>query len=89
MTISNFDDTEIQITGVYFRADPTQHRFESYPKRMMLEGREVSFKEGGLRYLIHKGQQLIRLFDVSDGQTNYRLRLDGDNRWTLVNSRGI
>jgi hypothetical protein len=51
---------------------------------MLYEGREYTFLESGMRFLIQKGQELIRLFDVSDGQTLFRLRLDGDNRWTLI-----
>ncbi len=84
MEISNFDQPEIQITSVYFRNNPSRQRFESYPKRMVYEGREYTFLESGMRYLIQKGQRLVKLFDVSDGETQYRLRLDEANHWTLV-----
>jgi len=80
---------EIEITSVYFRPNGTQNRFESYPKRMVYDGREYTFLESGMRYLVQKGQQLVRLFDVSDGEVQYRLRLDGDNRWTLVGMKGV
>jgi hypothetical protein len=85
--IATFDNREIQITSVYFRNNldgPGGRRFESYPKRMLYEGQEYTFMESGMRYLVHKGQQLVKLFDVSDGQTQYRLRQGSDNRWTLV-----
>lgn len=75
---------DIQITSVYFRNNPANQRFESYPRQMVYEGREYTFVEQGMRYLVQKGQELISLFDVSDGQTNYRLRLDEANHWTLV-----
>lgn len=78
---------EIQITSVYFRGGPGGQRFESYPRRMVYDGREYTFVESGMRYLVRKGQALIKLFDVSDGQTTYRLRLDQDNQWTLVNMK--
>lgn len=84
MEISNFGNQEIQITSVYFRNNPAKQRFESYPKRMVMDGREYTFLESSMRYLVQKGQQLVKLFDVSDGQTQYRLRVDNDNRWTLV-----
>lgn len=84
MEISTFDTPEIQITAVYFRNNTSEQRFESYPRRMLYEGREYTFIESGMRYLVRKGQQLIKLFDVSDGENDYRLRLDGDNHWTLV-----
>lgn len=88
MTISTFDTVdpaEIQITSVYFRNPGNKQRFESYPKRMLYDGREYTFAESGMRYLIQKGQDFIKLFDVSDGQNQYRLRLDETNHWTLVN----
>jgi hypothetical protein len=78
---------EVEITSVYFRGNPDSRRFESYPRRMVYDGREYTFVESGMRYLVRKGQALIKLFDVSDGQTLYRLRLDQDNRWTLVNMK--
>lgn len=84
MEISTFNEQEIQITSVYFRNNPTKQRFESYPKRMVYGGREYTFLEDSLRYLVQKGQDLIRLFDVSDGENSYRLRLDSTNHWTLV-----
>lgn len=81
---STMTPEEIQITSVYFRTNTRQQRFESYPKGMLYEGREYTFVESGMRYLVQKGQELIKLFDVSDGHTNYRLRLDAANHWTLV-----
>lgn len=78
---------EIEITSVYFRGGPGDKRFESYPRRMVYDGREYTFVESGMRYLVRKGQELIKLFDVSDGQTSFRLRLDQENHWTLVNMK--
>lgn len=89
MEITTFDTPEVQITSVLFRNDPASHHLESYPRRMVYEGREYTFTELGIRYLIQKGQQLVKLFDVSDGQTQYRLRLDGNNRWTLINMKAL
>ncbi len=73
---------EVSITSVYFR--PGRH-MRGFPKRMEYEGREYTFIESGLRYLIHKGQQLFEVFDMTDGNQNYRLKFDtGENIWTLV-----
>lgn len=85
MQISSFNQPEVEITSVYFHNGVSQHGVEGYPRRMVYEGREYSFTDGGLRYLIRRGQELIKLFDVSDGQRQYRLRLDQANHWTLVN----
>ncbi len=89
MEVSSFANPEIQITSVYFRNTLSDRRFESYPKRMVYEGREYTFMEDGLRYLIHKGQQLIKLFDVTDGENSYRLRLDDTDHWTLVTMKAV
>lgn len=89
MEISSFANPEIQITSVYFRRSKAEQRLQSYPKRMVYEGQEYTFLEDGLRYLVHKGQQLIKLFDVSDGQNSYRLRLDSANHWTLVGKKAV
>jgi predicted transcriptional regulator len=82
-------NTEIEITSVYFRTNSSKQRFESYPKRMVYEGREYTFVESGMHYLVRKGQDLIKLFDVRDENTLYRLRLDSKNQWTLVNMRAL
>lgn len=84
MSITTFDEPEVQITAVYFRNDPAQQRLQSYPRRMVYDDREYTFIEQGMRYLVQKGQQLVSLFDVSDGEHTYRLRVDEANHWTLV-----
>lgn len=88
MTISRYDDIqiedEVQITAVTFREDPNNQRLESYPRRMVYDGREYTFIEQGMRFLVRKHQALVKLFDVSDGQNRFRLRCEGDH-WTLVN----
>jgi len=87
METINFATKEIEITSVYFRNQAGAQRFESFPKRMLLDGREYTFAESGMRYLVRKGQELIKLFDVSDGQTQYRLRVDEQSHWTLVGTK--
>jgi hypothetical protein len=84
MEIVTFNEQEIEITSVYFRNDPNNQRLESFPRRMVYDGREYTFLEESWRYIVKKGQEFIKLFDVSDGQTQYRLRLDPSNHWTLV-----
>lgn len=85
MEIVSFSEQEIEITAVYFRSSrPNKQRLESFPRRMVYDGREYTFIEDSWRYLVQRGQELVKLFDVSDGQTQYRLRLGSANRWTLV-----
>jgi hypothetical protein len=80
------NNQEVEIIGLYFRQPASRQRLESYPKRMVWGGREYTFLESGMHYLVRKGQQLINLFDVTDGDTLYRLRLE-NNQWTLVGTK--
>lgn len=73
---------EVSVTALYFRGNQS---LKSFPKRMEYNGREYTFVESGLRYLVHKGQQMTQIFDMTDGMTNYRLRFDDSQQlWTLV-----
>ena len=87
MKTTDFAQKEIEITSVRFRNNPSKQRFDSYPKRMVFEGREYTFLDSGMQFLVRTGQDLIKLFDMSDGQTQYRLKVDGNNRWTLVDMK--
>lgn len=82
---------EIEITAVYFRPRPQSRRdLEGFPRRMVWGGREYTFVGSGMQYLIKKGQHLIKLFDVSDGFANYRLRFDPvEHRWTLLSVKDM
>lgn len=77
----------VEITSLAFSRRKQGTRLEAFPKRMVWEDREYSFAEIGMHYLVKKGQELIRLFDVSDGQNNFRLKCDSANHWTLVSMR--
>ena len=73
---------EVSVTALYFR---NSGELKSFPKRMEYNGREYTFAESGLRLLIQKGQQLVQIFDMTDGMANYRLKFDNrENLWTLV-----
>jgi hypothetical protein len=74
-------DQEVNINAFYFKN--REAHLASFPKQMEYAGRQYYFQGGALRYLVKKGQQLIQLFDVSDGQETFRLRQAGDE-WRLV-----
>jgi hypothetical protein len=74
-------DQEVNISAFYFKN--REAHLASFPKQMEYAGRQYYFQGGALRYLVKKGQQLIQLFDVSDGQETFRLRQAG-NEWRLV-----
>lgn len=72
---------EVTVPELYFK---NEGRLTSFPRRMELDGKEYRFMDG-LRYLVQKGQQLIQVFDMTDGQRDYRLQFDDSRRsWTLV-----
>jgi hypothetical protein len=71
---------EVNVSAFYFASSAN---LRAFPKQIELDNEPVTFKNSGLQYLVRKGQQLVRLFDMSDGENTYRLRLENDN-WTLV-----
>jgi hypothetical protein len=45
MAIATFDTRDVQITSIAFRADATERRFDSYPRRLVYRGREYILAE--------------------------------------------
>lgn len=74
---------EVEITALGFRARPGKRGMQGYPRRMVWGEREVNFVDLGMQYLVRSGQEMVKLFDLSDGNNTYRLRQAG-SRWTLV-----
>lgn len=74
---------EVVISGVYFK---NKQGLEAFPKQMEFEGSTYTFLNSGWRYLVLKGQEVIKIFSVTDGKANYRLKLDSSRQnWTLLN----
>ena len=72
---------EVNVPELYFK---NEGRLTAFPRRVELDGREYTFMDG-LRYLVQKGQQLIQVFDMTDGARDFRLQFDdGKRAWTLV-----
>jgi hypothetical protein len=84
-TFANTDtkivNQDVNVNAFYFKN--RQSRLASFPKQMEFGGAQYHFADSGLRYLVRQGQQLIQLFDVSDGHDTFRLRNVGDD-WRLV-----
>jgi len=79
MTVIN---QPITVSAFYFAGTD----MKTFPRAIEHRGRDITFQTG-LRYLVQRGQQAVRLFDMSatDGHT-YRLRQDGSD-WTLLGRR--
>jgi hypothetical protein len=72
---------EVNVPELYFK---NETGLKTFPRRMEFNGREYTFMDG-LRLLVHKGQQLIQIFDMTDGARDYRLSFnDSERSWTLV-----
>ena len=60
---------------------------KSFPREIEVGEARYTFNDG-LQYLVRRGQHVVKLFDMTDGSTTYRLRLEDDN-WTLVGTRAL
>lgn len=50
-----------------------------------LNGREVTITEIGLRHPTTQGKRMVHMFDVTDGQADYRLEFDAQQlTWRLT-----
>lgn len=78
---------EVTVNSVYFN---NKKNLETFPKEMEFEGETYTFLNNGWRYLVHKGQEVIRVFSVTDGKADYRLKLDpSESQWTLLDIQPI
>jgi hypothetical protein len=74
---------DVSVVAFYFRN--TGERLRCFPKRIEWDGRRVDFTETGLRHPTKKGQRMVHVFDMSDGNADYRLEFDAERlTWTLV-----
>ena len=73
----------VNVSAYYFAG----REMKTFPKQIEYSGQAITFASG-LRYLVRKGSEAIRLFDMSgcDGLT-YRLQQQG-NSWTLLGTKG-
>ncbi|PLS81714.1 hypothetical protein CYG49_01580 [Candidatus Saccharibacteria bacterium] len=79
MSTKTFINKEVSVTSVYFK-----NNFKTFPKRIELDGDCYTFSEG-LQYLVKTGQQITRIFEMTDGEANYRLKSDESQQtWTLL-----
>lgn len=69
----------VEVNSFYFSRG---NSFKSFPAQITLDDQQFSFKSG-LQMLVHRGEEVVRLFSMTDGLTNYRLRQQ-DNQWTLI-----
>lgn len=74
---------DVSIVAYYFRQGPKHLR--CFPKKMEWAGRSVIFTEQGLRHPTRQGMRMIHIFDMTDGQADYRLEFDAEQlTWRLI-----
>lgn len=74
----------VHVNAFYF-AGAGSGTMKTFPRQIEIDDSHLTFLDG-LQYLVRKGQNTIRLFDMNDGRMTYRLRLENDT-WTLVGAR--
>ena len=59
--------------------------FEPVPRRIEFQGKTINFVDEGLRFCITRGSSVVRLFDLTDGESLFRLRQEPSTHgWNLL-----
>ena len=73
----------VNVVAFYFKN--AGQRLKCFPRRMEYNGKRVDFTETGLVHPTKKGHRTLHVFDMTDGQADYRLEFDAQSLdWTLV-----
>lgn len=79
----NYVNKEVNVVAFYFHSKGM--RLRCYPKIMEYGSRRIIFTETGLRHPTKKGTRNIHVFDMTDGEADYRLEFDSHQLiWTLI-----
>lgn len=71
-------EREVAVTALTFGRD-----FEPVPSRIEFEGRTIRFVDEGMRFRISRGNKTTKLFDMTDGESLFRLSQSGLG-WKLL-----
>ncbi|HVX58335.1 MAG TPA: hypothetical protein VG964_01200 [Candidatus Saccharimonadales bacterium] len=79
---------DVSIVAYYFHN--RGRRLRCFPKAMEWNGRRINFTETGMVHPTKKGQRMLHIFDMTDGNADYRLEFDAAAlTWTLVSIADI
>jgi len=79
----NTINKDVNIVAYYFHNRGP--RLRCFPKSMEYQGKRITFTETGLVHPTKKGQRTLHIFDMTDGNADYRLEFDAQQlTWTLV-----
>lgn len=76
---------QVEVNAVRF---VNKKGIKSVPRAVTIDNQYYTFVDAGLQYLVQQGQHLIKLFDLTDGHRQFRLRLENDI-WSLVNIKAL
>lgn len=76
---------QVDVTALYFTN--INGRVKSFPKRIELDEDVFTFVESGLQILVKTATGPMRIFEMTDGVRNFRLKKDHLNGWTLLSVR--
>jgi len=75
---------EVNVVSYYFSNS------RCFPRTVQVANKELNFAENGLRCLVKHGQDIIQIFNMSDGEKLYRLSFEpGARTWKLLGSRTL
>lgn len=82
MNTKQFINQEVSVNSFNFQG---KQQLRTVPRQITYNNRQVTFIDSGMRYILKKGQEITQLFDMTDGQNNYRLQVDQNSlRCTLL-----
>jgi hypothetical protein len=81
--MTNVINQHVNVNAYYFAG----REMKTFPREIEYGGEAITFASG-LRYLVQRGQQAIKLFDMSAGDgLTYRLQQNNDG-WVLLGTKG-
>lgn len=78
----------VDVNAFFFRnndGSQGEKKLRTYPRQMEFGDRQYTFQDG-LRHLVRKGQRVFELFDMTDGQTTFRIARLNDE-WRLLGTK--
>lgn len=76
---------EVEVTSFYFANGSTSR---CYPLSIKVDDQQISFLKDGLRCLVRKGQEVLQVFSMSDGEQLYRLIFEPTHGTWHLQTRG-
>lgn len=75
-------NTEIEVNSFYFASNR-----KIFPRQITIGDRHYSFNDG-LQVVVKRGDEIVRLFTMTDGLSNYRI-LQEKGKWLLTGKHSV